>query len=394
MARLAQDIQAVVDLAKANPAMEGLFHALLVVLENAPDSTIISEALAQVDPTQCRNADYRQRAANLLVKSNRPELARAWLPQEAQVAAPSNVVSLRPAAAEPLKPLVMGEAVSFADIGGLEPVKDQVRRKIIKPFQTPGLFQAFKRKSGGGVLMYGPPGCGKTMLARALAHECHAEFVSVKAAEILDRYVGIAEKRIADLFQRARSRKPTVLFFDEVEALAQRRQFDARDGVNTVVSVLLSEMDGLNGSNEGILFLGATNLPWSLDSAFRRPGRFDRTLFVPPPDRVARAFILKNLLLQRPHDPGLDIEPIVARTPGFSGADLAALVDTATDFAIDDSASANALTPLNAQHFAEAFKECRASTGEWLAQARSYSEYANQDGLYDDLKAFLAQYAR
>jgi SpoVK/Ycf46/Vps4 family AAA+-type ATPase len=242
--------------------------------------------------------------------------------------------------------------------------------------------------------MYGPPGCGKTMLARALTNECKASFISVKAADILDMYHGIAEKRIADLFQKARANRPAVLFFDEVEALAQRRQFDVRERVNTVVSALLSEMDGLSGANDGILFLGATNLPWSIDSAFRRPGRFDRTLFVPPPDRVARKFILRNLLAQRPHEEMLDIDPIIERTSGYSGADLAALVDTATDFAIDDSASGTSITPLNARHFAEAFKECRPSTGEWLAQAQTYGEYANQDGLYDDLKAFLAQYAR
>ena len=389
MARLAQDVQSVVDLAKANPAMEGLFQALLLLLENASDSSIVAEALTQIDPDSCVNAGHRQRAADLLIRGERPDLAKAWLPRPETPPA-DNVVSLwgAPPRAAP------GDSLTFADIGGLEPVKEQVRRKIIKPFQSPGLFQTFKRKSGGGVLMYGPPGCGKTMLARALANECKAEFISVSAAEILDPYVGVAEKRIAELFQKARSRRPTVLFFDEVEALAQRRQFEASAKVNTVVSALLSEMDGVAGSNEGILFLGATNLPWSLDSAFRRPGRFDRTIFVPPPDRVARRVVLRNLLSQRPHDPAIDIDAIVQRTPGYSGADLAALIDTAVDFAIDDSTSANAITPLGARHFTEALKECRPSTGEWLAQAKSYSDYANQDGLYDDLKAFLAQYAR
>jgi SpoVK/Ycf46/Vps4 family AAA+-type ATPase len=387
---LARDIQSVVDLTKQNPAMEGMFQALLVVLENAPDRNIIAAALAQLDPTQHANESHRQRAANLLVRSEQPELARAWLPITAG-AQVSNVVSIR-GEAPPPDANSTGN-ISFADIGGLEQVKDQIRRKIIKPFQSPGLFKSFKRKAGGGVLMYGPPGCGKTMLARAITSECEAHFVSVKAADILDMYVGVAEKKISDLFQRARKSKPTVLFFDEVEALAQRRQFDGRERVNTVVSALLTEMDGLSGANEGILFLGATNLPWSLDSAFRRPGRFDRTIFVPPPDRVARAFILKNLLSQRPHVEELDVAHIVEKTPGFSGADLAALVDTATDFAIDESA-VGALSPLNDKHFKEALRESRSSTGEWLGQAKSYSEYANHDGLYDDLKEFIAKHAR
>jgi len=391
MSRLSSDVQSVVEMTKAHPGVDGLFHALLVVLENAPDSSIIAAALTQIDPNQCQNLQQRRRAAELLDRSDNSDLARHWRIEEA-ASLPDNVVPLHEGAVA--SPPVPGNAITFADIGGLEQVKDQVRRKIIKPFQTPGLFKAFKRKAGGGVLMYGPPGCGKTMLARALANECNAEFVYVRAAEVLDPFVGVAEKRLAQLFQKARARKPTVLFFDEVEALAQRRQFGGNDKVNTVVSVLLSEMDGVNASNDGLLFLGATNLPWSLDSAFRRPGRFDRSIFVPPPDRIARTFVLRHLLNQRPHDETLDLDPIVERTSGYSGADLEALVETATDFAIDDSAQANEIAPLSKRHFVEALKECRSSTGEWLTQAKSYSDYGNQDGLYDDLKDFLSRYAR
>jgi len=390
MSRLSSDVQSVVEMAKAHPGVDGLFHALLVVLESAPDGSIISGALTQLDPNQFQNPGHRRRAADLLDRSDNPSLARQWRIEEA-ACFPDNVVPLHERVAAP--PPLAG-AITFADIGGLEQVKDQVRRKIIKPFQSPGLFKTFKRKAGGGVLMYGPPGCGKTMLARALANECNAEFVSVKAADVLDPFVGVAEKRLAELFQKARARKPTVLFFDEVEALAQRRQFGGSDKVNTVVSVLLSEMDGIHASNDGLLFLGATNLPWSLDSAFRRPGRFDRSIFVPPPDRIARKFVLRNLLNQRPHDKTLDLEPIVERTSGYSGADLEGLVETATDFAIDDSTQANTIAPLSKRHFAEALKECRSSTGEWLTQAKSYSDYGNQDGLYDELKDFLSQYAR
>jgi SpoVK/Ycf46/Vps4 family AAA+-type ATPase len=388
---LAKDIQSVVDLTKGNPQTDGLFQALLVVLENAPDRSIIAQALSQLDPNTQKSPELRQRAANLLVQSSNPELARAWLPDGITTGVDqSNVIALRPSTPIPQA----HEGITFADIGGLEAVKDQIRRKIIKPFTSPGLFQAFKRKAGGGVLVYGPPGCGKTMLARALANECNAHFVSVRAADILDMYHGVAEKRLADLFQRARAQRPTILFFDEVEALAQRRQFDAREKVNTVVSALLSEMDGLSGSNEALLFLGATNLPWSIDSAFRRPGRFDRTIFVPPPDKIARKFILRNALALKPHDDKIDLDAIIAKTSGYSGADLSALVETATDFAISDSEAANSISPLNQRHLQEALRETRPSTGEWLSQAQSYSQYANQDGLYDDLKAFLDQYAR
>src|SRR5690348_8005189 len=198
MSRLSSDVQSVVEMTKAHPGVDGLFHALLVVLENAPDGSIISGALTQIDPNQCQNLQHRRRAAELLDRSDNPDLARHWRIEEA-AGLPDNVVPLYEGAAA--RPPVAGNAITFADVGGLEQVKDQVRRKIIKPFQTPGLFKAFKRKAGGGVLMYGPPGCGKTMLARALANECNAEFVCVKAAEVLDPFVGVAEKRLAELFQ-------------------------------------------------------------------------------------------------------------------------------------------------------------------------------------------------
>lgn len=387
MTMLAQEVQAVVDAAKRSPEIDGLLQALLVLLENAPDSAIVAAALGQIEPSGYSNEKLRNQAAALLQRAGCQALSAAWQVSQ-NVPRADNVVSLRGAETRP-----SGQGITFDQIGGLEAVKEQIRRRIIKPFQSPGLFQAFKRRAGGGVLMYGPPGCGKTMLARALTNECRASFISVQPSDILDMYVGVAEKRIAELFRQARAQRPTVMFFDEMEALAQRRQFDAREKVNTSVSTLLSEMDGISGANDGILFLGATNLPWSIDPAFRRPGRFDRTLFIPPPDKVARQFILKSVLKDRPHDPRLDLAKIIERTPGFSGADLAALVDTASDFAIDDSAGGS-IVPLNDRHLAEALHEVRASTGEWLGQASSYSQYANQDGLYDDLRDFLAKYGR
>ncbi len=241
--------------------------------------------------------------------------------------------------------------------------------------------------------MYGPPGCGKTMLARALAFECKATFHNVRAADILDQYVGNAEKKITQIFQDARATRPVVLFFDEIEALAQKRQFENRAAVNTTVSALLTEMDGFS-DNEGLLFLGATNVPWSIDSAFRRPGRFDRTLFVPPPDMVARKFILNGLLKGRPVSADLDLNQIVEICTGFSGADLSALVDTAIDIAIEDSPSVHDLVPLSNAHFREAAQEVKSSVGEWLGQARNFAEYANSSGMYDDLSDFLKRYAR
>lgn len=256
-----------------------------------------------------------------------------------------------------------GNSIGFDEIGGLESIKKQIRRRIIDPFRNDGLFQKFKRKAGGGVLMYGPPGCGKTMMARALAKECGAEFIAVHPADIIDSHWGASERALTDLFAEARFARPAVIFFDEVEALAQRRNYSAHNNfLSTMVSTLLTEMDGFEGNNEGLLFLGATNVPWAIDSAFRRPGRFDRTIFVPPPDKVARKFILTRLLADRPVARGLAVDTIVERSSGYSGADLAGLVETAVDFAIDDSVSASDFAPLSNTHFDEAFEDMWPST--------------------------------
>jgi len=376
----------------------GVLAGLVALLENAPDSSMMAKGLDGIDPALYTDNALRLKVAGLLRDAEETEFAKLWDPTTPQ-SLPENVVSFsaRKASdiiAEQKQVGPAGPIIGFDDVGGLEKVKTQMRRRIINPFLKKDLFVKFKRRAGGGVLMYGPPGCGKTMLARALAHECRAKFVNVKASDILDKWIGESEKNIASIFAEARADKPVVLFFDEIEALAQKRQFGDSHKINTTISTLLTEMDGFESDNEGVLIVGATNVPWSLDSAFRRPGRFDRTIFVPPPDKLARKFILKNQLIDRPVDPTLDISPLINRSSGFSGADLVGLVDTALDYAIEDSEDADNLVPLSGRHFNDALSEVRASTGEWLAQADAYAEHANKDGLYDDLAAFLKKYGR
>ena len=377
----------------------GVLAGLVALLENAPDSSMMAKGLRDIDPALYTDNALRLKVSKLLRDAEEAEFANLWDPTVIQPDMPRNVIdfSARQASniiAEQKQAGPTGAVIGFDDVGGLEKVKTQMRRRIINPFLKKDLFVKFKRRAGGGVLMYGPPGCGKTMLARALAHECRAQFVNVKASDILDKWIGESEKNIASIFENARAEKPVVLFFDEIEALAQKRQFGDSHKINTTISTMLTEMDGFESDNEGVLILGATNVPWSLDSAFRRPGRFDRTIFVPPPDKLARKFILKNQLIDRPVAPDLDISPLINRTSGFSGADLVGLVDTALDYAIEDSEDADNLVPLSGRHFNEALSEVRASTGEWLAQADAYAEHANKDGLYDDLAAFLKKYRR
>ena len=244
------------------------------------------------------------------------------------------------------------------------------------------------------MLLYGPPGCGKTLLARATAGEAGAAFIPVEIADVLDGRVGQSEKRLVAAFAEARSRAPSVLFFDELEALASRRHHEGRDHKSSLVSAFLGTFDGLREADEGVLVLAATNVPWSVDSAFRRPGRFDRTVFVAPPDRTARAAILQRLLAERPTDRDLDVRRIVEATGGFSGADLLHLVETAVDLAIEEDMSGTEMTSLTRRHFDKALGEVKPTTLEWLATARNYAKYANEAGLYDDVLIFLDRHAR
>lgn len=328
-----------------------------------------------------------------------PDLDKALAAPQARTNA-SNVVSLRgPRGVDademaPAATLPTGrEKKTFEDVGGLEEVKKDIKRKIILPFRNPSLFDKFKRKAGGGVLLYGPPGCGKTMMARATAGEVGAAFMSIEIAEVLDMYIGQSEKRLAEVFSKARASKPSVLFFDEIEALAARRRFGSADHGASMVSTFLNELDGINASNDGLLVLAATNVPWAIDTAFRRPGRFDRVIFIPPPDEAARRAILELAMAGRPQE-GVNVAPLAAATSGFSGADLVGIVETACDYAIEESLEGDSVQPIRQKHLAEAVKDAKPTTLEWLSQARNYAKYANEGGLYDDVTAFLDKHSK
>jgi SpoVK/Ycf46/Vps4 family AAA+-type ATPase len=281
------------------------------------------------------------------------------------------------------------ERLRFADVGGLADVKKQIEKRIILPFTKPSLFERYKKKIGGGILLYGPPGCGKTLLARATAGECDAKFFNVAISDVLDMYIGESERKLHAVFEKARASAPAVLFFDELEALAGKRQHSRDGAASKIVSSFLSEMDGFARNNQGVLILGATNTPWAVDSAFRRPGRFDRVVFVPPPDREARVSILRLALADRPVASDVDPEALAKKTSGFSGADLTHLVEAAADEAIEESLERGDEIPITARHVASALAEVRPTTIEWLTTARNYARYANEGGQYDEVLAFL-----
>jgi len=279
-------------------------------------------------------------------------------------------------------------AVTFADVGGLDDVKKTINRTIILPYQRHDLYEKYKRGAGGGVLLFGPPGCGKTLLARATAGECGLPFSNVRIEEILDPYFGVSEQKLHDAFVQARRFAPCVLFLDELDAIAYARRKHTSNVGRPLVDQLLQELDAIGADNEGVLVLAATNAPWDVDEAMKRPGRFDRMVFVPPPDEPARARILELQLEGRPAS-GVDVKKIAKKTRLFSGADLRALAERAVDVVIDEALESGKERELTNGDLETALKGMRPSTLEWLSTARNYVDFANQGGRYDEVAAFL-----
>lgn len=277
---------------------------------------------------------------------------------------------------------------TFDDVGGMDALKEEIRLKIIYPITHAEMYRAYGKSIGGGILMYGPPGCGKTHLARATAGEIKAGFISVGIHDVLEMWIGNSERNLHELFEQARRNKPCVLFFDEVDALGASRTDMKTSGGRHLINQFLSELDGVKANNDGVLILGATNAPWHLDSAFRRPGRFDRILFVPPPDLGARAGILRLLMRGKPAE-DIDYDAVSKKLEAFSGADLKAVVDVAVENKLREAMKAGVPTPLRTKDLINAGATLKPTTREWFATARNYALYSNQGGVYDDILKYL-----
>merc|ERR1712156_1246281 len=233
--------------------------------------------------------------------------------------------------------------VSWEDIGGLESVKRELRELVQYPVEHPEKFLKFGMQPSRGVLFYGPPGCGKTLLAKAIANECQANFISIKGPELLTMWFGESEANVRDIFDKARSAAPCVLFFDELDSVAQSRggsTGDAGGAADRVINQILTEMDGM-GSKKNVFIIGATNRPDIIDSAILRPGRLDQLIYIPLPDEGSRMAILKSNLRKSPFAGDVDQQYLAKMTRGFSGADLTEICQRACKLAIRESIDAD-----------------------------------------------------
>ncbi|MFF5076892.1 AAA family ATPase [Actinoplanes sp. NPDC000266] len=357
---------------------------------------------AQVLAREPGNATAQKLMGAALTPSSPPAPAPATPPQDVDWAAMEqefgDVVPPRFTRADGEPDPVQGHAdrafdvetsrITLADVGGMEEVKKRLEISFLGPMRNPKLRSLFGKSLRGGLLLYGPPGCGKTFLARAVAGEMGASFISLSITDVLNMWVGSSERNLHDLFDSARGHAPCVLFLDEIDALGHKRSQLNSSSMRTVVNQLLTELDGVDGNNDGVFVLAATNAPWDIDSALRRPGRLDRTVLVLPPDKPAREAILQYHLRDRPVA-GIDLGRVADATDHYSGADLAHVCETAAEFAMRDSIASGDIRMINQQDMLDAVREVRPSTDGWFATARNVAMFANESGEYDDLAAYL-----
>lgn len=248
--------------------------------------------------------------------------------------------------------------MTFNDVAGMDKMKEEIREAIVYPMANPELARKYGKLGGGGVLMYGPPGCGKTYILKAAAGECSVGFINAKLSDLLDMYVGNTEKNIHKVFELARNNCPCILFFDEVDAIGGRRdQQEGAQYMKMAVNQMLYEMDGVEANNQNVLTIAATNAPWDVDPALRRSGRFSKMIYVPEPDLTSRIAILKLHAKKRPVAKGIPFIRLGLATFGYSSSDLKGVVEEASTYP-----------------WKEAFFSIDKLTKEYMAQGKTKEE--------------------
>ena len=412
-----------------NPLIDSLLRALDAAPDDVPLRLLVAELLIE----DGRGSEAIQHCAAALQSDPASERARALMasalgasvpqadpiPQSDPAPAASGTTSTAPAddwdkavadildgrtpaGGVPVEPLAHGAGdapsgdeweverprVRLADVGGLADVKDRLEVSFLAPMRNPELRAMYGKSLRGGLMLYGPPGCGKTFIARAVAGEMGASFINVTLTDVLDMYVGTSEANLHGIFEIARSRTPCVIFLDELDVIGQKRSHTRHSATRGVVNQLLQELDGIGSDNEGVYVLAATNTPWDIDPALRRPGRLDRAILVLPPDEPARLAILTHAFANRPTE-RLDLARVARATDGFTGADLAHLCEAAAEQAMMASMRAGTPRPIDDRDLQDALRAVRPSAGPWFQMARNVVEYADRSGEYAQLRDYM-----
>ena len=266
---------------------------------------------------------------------------------------------------------------TFDSIGGLDDIKEDIKISVISPIIHPELTQKFGLAPPKGVLLFGPPGCGKTLLMRAVSTELNVEMISIKCSDVMSKWYGESEALAENMFRIAKERRPCILFLDEIDAIAKRRDFYSTDDVTPrILSIMLSELDGMDESM-GIVVVGATNMPDLVDPALLRPGRFDKVIFIPPPDYRARVQVLRIHMANKPMASSIDLEMIARRTDGFSGADLENLINESAAVAMRRSMRGSKATEITMRDIEEVLSVIRPSITE-----KAKKEYDKMGRMY------------
>lgn len=370
---------------------DDLIHSLTRAVELNPSDVALRSHLARLLLLSGRIDEARLQAEAAAALDSANEDVRELLEETRRVGDPTEVDRSKQVGEEPPtreSDFSPDARVTLDDVAGLTNVKKRLETEFLAPARNPELALKYGKTARGGLLLFGPPGCGKTYLARALAGELEATFIAIDSATVVSAFPGKSATTVKEVFEEARRRKPSLLFFDEVDAVAPKRSSLRGAGwLKGMVNQLLAELDGFS-DNRGIFVVGATNAPWDVDTAMRRPGRFDRTVAVLPPDFEARRGILQTQTRNRLAG-SIDYDRLAERTEGYSGADLVHAVEEAAGEAFTKAMEYNLEVLLETADIEAALKTIRPSTRGWFEEAKNHVMFANHDGTLDDLASWM-----